>query len=93
MRRKVYVLVALLSCNLALLVAGASRKVDNVCTADLCVGLVFDVGGLGDKSFNDAAHRGLLKAARELGVGYRFIEPGDGSDRESALRELAQQGS
>lgn len=55
------------------------------------VGLVFDVGGLGDKSFNDSAHRGLVKAEKELGVEVRYIEPGDGTDRESALRQLAAQ--
>jgi basic membrane protein A len=53
---------------------------------------VFDVGGLGDKSFNDAAYRGLLRARDELGVRVRYIQPGDGSDRESALRQLASQG-
>ena len=31
------------------------------------VGLVFDVGGRGDKSFNDAAYAGLLRAQKELG--------------------------
>jgi basic membrane protein A len=56
------------------------------------VGIVFDVGGLGDKSFNDAAHRGLMQAEKELGVQTRYIEPGDGSDRESAVRQLAAQG-
>ena len=56
------------------------------------VGLVFDVGGLGDKSFNDAAHRGLMKAKNELGVTVQYIEPGDGSDRESALRQRAAAG-
>ncbi|HWM86357.1 MAG TPA: BMP family ABC transporter substrate-binding protein [Kofleriaceae bacterium] len=56
------------------------------------VGLVFDVGGLGDKSFNDAAHRGLMKAKDELGVQVQYIEPGDGSDRESALRQRAAKG-
>jgi basic membrane protein A len=56
------------------------------------VGLVFDVGGLGDKSFNDSAHRGLVKAAAELGVQTQYIEPGDGSDRESALRQRAAKG-
>lgn len=56
------------------------------------VGLVFDVGGLGDKSFNDAAYRGLKKAEEELGIKARYIEPGDGSDRESALRQLASEG-
>jgi basic membrane protein A len=56
------------------------------------VGLVFDVGGLGDKSFNDAAHRGLVRAKSELGVQTQYIEPGDGSDRESALRQRAAAG-
>lgn len=56
------------------------------------VGLVFDVGGLGDKSFNDSAHRGLEKAKNDLGVQVQFIEPGDGSDRESAMRQRAAKG-
>src|SRR5688500_5386218 len=62
------------------------------CAGRLCIGLVFDVGGLGDKSFNDGAHRGLMKAQKELGVQVRTIEPGDGSDRESAVRQLASAG-
>ncbi|HEU4733544.1 MAG TPA: BMP family ABC transporter substrate-binding protein [Kofleriaceae bacterium] len=56
------------------------------------VGVVFDVGGLGDKSFNDAANRGMLKAKAELGVQTQYIEPGDGSDREGALRQRAAAG-
>jgi len=76
-----------------LFVVGAGRGGQSKCVADVCVGLVFDVGGLGDKSFNDAAHRGLIRAEKELGVGFRYVEPGDGSDRESALRQLASQGN
>ena len=53
------------------------------------VGLVFDVGGRGDKSFNDAAFRGLEEAKKELGIDYEYIEPGAGADREAALRQLA----
>jgi basic membrane protein A len=56
------------------------------------VGVVFDVGGLGDKSFNDAANRGMVKAKAELGVQTQYIEPGDGSDRESAIRQRAAAG-
>jgi basic membrane protein A and related proteins len=56
------------------------------------IGLVFDVGGLGDKSFNDAANRGMLKAKTELGVQTQYIEPGDGSDRDSAVRQRAAAG-
>jgi basic membrane protein A len=57
--------------------------------APLEVGLVFDVGGLGDKSFNDSAYRGLLRAREELGIAFSYFEPGEGSDREAALRLMA----
>ena len=53
------------------------------------VGLVFDIGGRGDNSFNDAADRGLERAKKELHASTQAIEPGDGADRESGLRQLA----
>jgi basic membrane protein A len=56
------------------------------------VGLVFDVGGRGDKSFNDAAYLGVERAVAELGVHAEYIEPGDGADRESGIRLLAAKG-
>lgn len=53
------------------------------------VGMVFDIGGLGDKSFNDSAYRGLLKARDELGIQFEYYEPAEGSEREAALRLFA----
>jgi basic membrane protein A len=53
------------------------------------IGLVFDVGGKGDKSFNDAAAKGLDSAKKILGIETIIIDPGEGFDRESALRKLA----
>lgn len=55
------------------------------------IGLVFDVGGLGDQSFNDSANRGLQKAAKELGVEVEYFEPSGGADRETGLRQYAAQ--
>ncbi|MCS6988797.1 MAG: BMP family ABC transporter substrate-binding protein [Chloroherpetonaceae bacterium] len=54
-------------------------------------GLVFDIGGRGDKSFNDAAFRGVEMAKERYGVGFEYIEPGEGADREAALRQLSSQ--
>ncbi len=68
------------------------KKVDNkneTPTNQLKVGLVFDVGGRGDKSFNDAAFKGLERAKKDFGIDFEVIDPGEGSDRESALRKLA----
>ena len=56
------------------------------------IGVVFDLGGRGDKSFNDGAYIGAERAAKELGVRVRFVEPGESSDREAGLRLLAAEG-
>ena len=61
--------------------------------AALNVGLVFDVGGRGDKSFNDAAYAGLERAQQDLGIEFSTLETGEGADREAAMRQLAAGGS
>jgi len=89
MRRLLYLVGGLLLAHAALLFvrpAGASRASS---TEGLDVGIVFDMGGRGDKSFNDGAYLGAERASRELGARVRFIEPGEGSDREAGLRVLA----
>jgi basic membrane protein A len=61
--------------------------------ADFKVGLVYDIGGRGDKSFNDAAAAGLDKAKTELGVEAQELEPsGGGENREELLSQLATGG-
>ena len=80
----------------ALLVGGCGKKAETPASqapAALKVGLVFDVGGRGDKSFNDAAYAGLERAKRELGVDFVTLETGEGTDREAAMRQLAAGGS
>lgn len=56
------------------------------------VGLVFDVGGLGDKSFNDSAYAGLKKAQQDLGITLEVIEPSGAEDREAAMRLFGARG-
>jgi basic membrane protein A len=81
----------LLAINALLFVIGAVvvRDAGKKQGAGRRVGLVFDVGGKNDKSFNEAAWRGLQRARDELGVDVQYIEPTEGADRESALRTLA----
>ena len=52
------------------------------------VGIVFDVGGIDDKSFNEAAYRGLMKAKQELGVETSYYQPSQPADRKTGLRQL-----
>jgi basic membrane protein A len=56
----------------------------------LKIGLVLSTGGLGDKSFNDSAYRGLKKAEDELGVEIKYVEPSSVSEFDSFLREFAE---
>jgi len=60
--------------------------------APLKVGLVFDIGGKGDKSFNDSASRGLAWAAADFEIKRIELEPGVDADREVNLRNLAMIG-
>ncbi len=92
MRRTLLFVGALLLAHLALLTVTPSGATVADNTEGLDVGIVFDVGGRGDKSFNDGAYLGGFRAARDLGARVRYIEPGEGSDREAGLRLLAAEG-
>jgi basic membrane protein A len=87
-RRLIGILLAV-NVFLFLLGAVAVRDAGKKQGAGRHIGLVFDVGGKNDKSFNEAAWRGLVRAKAELGVDYQYIEPTEGADRETALRTLA----
>jgi basic membrane protein A len=66
------------------------------CNADLSVGVAYDVGGIGDKSFNDAANRGLQAAIDEGLVceeNTDSLEPdATGSNRDDNVVALADAG-
>jgi basic membrane protein A len=88
--RKLLILVgALVVVHVALLFVRVSGAAQPPRSDAVSVGIVLDVGGLGDKSFNDGAYRGAVRAERELGAHIRLIEPGEGADREAGLRLLA----
>jgi basic membrane protein A len=92
MRKLLILLGALLVAHLALLFVHPSGAAAPPAKDTVDVGIVFDVGGRGDKSFNDGAFVGAERAMRELGARVRYIEPGEGTDREAGLRLLAAEG-
>lgn len=92
MRRLLILVAVLLVVHVALLFVRPSQAAAPVVGEGLDIGVVFDVGGRGDKSFNDGAFVGAERAMRELGARVRFIEPGEGTDREAGLRLLAAEG-
>jgi len=58
----------------------------------LKVGIVYSIGGLGDKSFNDSAHRGMTMAEKELGIEFKGAEPASPAEDEQYLRQFAENG-
>ena len=64
--------------------------------SDLKVGVAFDIGGLGDQSFNDAAERGVQQAIDEGIIAEENVErlepDAEGTNRDQNVVNLADQG-
>ncbi len=59
---------------------------------DVKAAMVTDVGGLGDKSFNDLSYAGLQRAEKELGVKIEVLESKEQTDYENNITQLANSG-
>lgn len=55
--------------------------------------VVFDMGGKFDKSFNEAAYNGIEKWKKETGKKYLSFEITNESQREQAIRRMAERGA
>jgi basic membrane protein A len=55
--------------------------------------VVFDMGGKFDKSFNEAAFRGMEQWKKETGSNYLDFEISNESQREQAIRRMAERGA
>jgi len=61
--------------------------------ADFEPAVVFDMGGKFDKSFNEGVFNGVEKFRKETGIKYREFEVTNTTQREQALRRMAQRGA
>src|SRR5262244_55762 len=77
-------------CGLAACRAGTAASADD--KSKVHVGIVFDIGGKDDRSFNAAAWQGVSRAARDLPIVLRDVEPGDPTSIEPAMRAFAERG-
>jgi basic membrane protein A and related proteins len=59
----------------------------------LKISMVTDIGGINDKSFNEGAYNGMLKAADDFGVGVSYRESKQDSDYIPNLEQLAEEGN
>ncbi|PYT01641.1 MAG: BMP family ABC transporter substrate-binding protein [Acidobacteria bacterium] len=56
------------------------------------VGIVFDIGGKNDRSFNAAAWEGVQRAEKDLPICLYDVEPGNPTSIEPAMRAYAEKG-
>ena len=56
------------------------------------VGIVFDIGGKNDRSFNAAAWEGVKRAEQDMPICLYDVEPGNPTSIEPAMRAFAEKG-
>jgi len=86
---------SLITAVLMLCLTAACRPANSATGDDnskIHVGIVFDIGGKDDRSFNAAAWQGVKRAAQELPIVLRDVEPGDPTSVEPAIRAFAERG-
>ena len=87
MIRKALILSAAITASVLLPVATTA----NASTINACV--AYDLGGPGDRSYNDAVLAGLVKAKKTLDFDYEgFITDGSAADREKRIRAMIAKG-
>ena len=77
--------------------SGSGSEGGGSASEEIKVGLAYDTGGRGDRSFNDSAFAGVEAAVEELGAdpaeAIQEVSPNDdGSNRAELLSNLAEQG-
>jgi basic membrane protein A and related proteins len=71
--------------------SGSSSSTSSTAGKKIKVGLVTDIGGLNDRSFNQLANEGLQRAVKDLGIEGRVLISKQNSDYIPNLTTLAQQ--
>ena len=70
-------------------VAVALIPAPSLAAASLTVGVAYDIGGRGDRSFNDASASGLEKAQKKINFNLEaVVTDGSSADREKRIRSL-----
>ncbi|WP_068267416.1 BMP family lipoprotein [Caviibacter abscessus] len=91
--KKILSLIGALFAMVLVISCGAKTETKAPEAKEKKVAIVFSTGGLGDKSFNDSANRGLMQAVEQLGIKYDYYEPKDPSaEAQNQLSNYAEKG-
>ncbi len=70
--------------------SGCNTKTEAKKDCQIRVGIVFDIGGKNDRSFNAAAWDGVRRAEKDLPICLYDVEPGNPTSIEPAMRAFAE---
>ena len=73
-----------------LLISSCGSRTEAQKQCQIKVGIVFDIGGKNDRSFNAAAWDGVRRAEKELPICLYDVEPGNPTSIEPAMRAFAE---
>lgn len=89
MNRRIFVSLVLVAFSF-LLPSCAARTEARRSGCKIKVGIVFDIGGKNDRSFNAAAWEGVQRAEKDLDICLYDVEPGNPTSIEPAMRAFAE---
>lgn len=72
------------------LLTSCGRQTEARKDCNIRVGIVFDIGGKNDRSFNAAAWEGVKRAQKNLNICLYDVEPGNPTSIEPAMRAFAE---
>ncbi|HMS42142.1 MAG TPA: BMP family ABC transporter substrate-binding protein [Pyrinomonadaceae bacterium] len=79
-----------LICLSAIIFSSCASQTEARKDCNIKVGIVFDIGGKNDRSFNAAAWEGVQRAEKDLNVCLYDVEPGNPTSIEPAMRAFAE---
>ena len=83
-------IVLFLICLSAFIVSSCGTRTEAQRNCNIKVGIVFDIGGKNDRSFNAAAWEGVKRAEKDLNICLYDVEPGNPTSIEPAMRAFAE---
>src|SRR5215203_1755688 len=85
-----FIVKIFLLCFGLLLISSCGSRTEAQKQCQIKVGIVFDIGGKNDRSFNAAAWDGVRRAEKDLPICLYDVEPGNPTSIEPAMRAFAE---
>ena len=82
--------ILIIVCLLTFIVSSCGSRTEAQKQCQIKVGIVFDIGGKNDRSFNAAAWDGVKRAEKDLPICLYDVEPGNPTSIEPAMRAFAE---